>query len=52
MLLKHPWVIALGFFMVMFIAACGSSTTPGVVCMAAAIQIHLLQRLVAEIPQP
>ena len=29
MLLKRPLVIALGFFMAMFIAACGSSTTPG-----------------------
>jgi predicted lipoprotein with Yx(FWY)xxD motif len=28
MLLKHLWVIALGFFMAMFIAACGSSTSP------------------------
>jgi predicted lipoprotein with Yx(FWY)xxD motif len=29
MLLKRPWIIALSFFMAMFIAACGSSTTPG-----------------------
>ena len=29
MLLKRPWVIALGFVMAMFIAACSSSTTPG-----------------------
>ena len=29
MLLKRILVIALGFFMAMFIAACGSSTTPG-----------------------
>ena len=29
MLLTRPWVIALGFVMAMFIAACSSSTTPG-----------------------
>jgi predicted lipoprotein with Yx(FWY)xxD motif len=29
MLLKYPWVIVLGFFMAMFIAACASPTTPG-----------------------
>lgn len=29
MLLKYPWVITLGLFMAMFIAACGSSPTPG-----------------------
>ena len=55
MLLKRSFVIALSVFIVMIIAACGSSTTTGVALMAAAVPIHLQplpQRPAAAVPPP